>query len=111
MSGSLDLTALEGEQEWLSVVLQLLCVIFLCTLLYDPSRPNLLSLTRTMGVLAVAPIVVGMSSDILQRASITSAMRYLAKIILLGGCIGADLHKPILPAISHLESSTNAEQC
>jgi hypothetical protein len=59
----------------------------------------------------MAPIVVGMLSDTFQRASITSAVRYLAKIILLGGCVGADLHRPILSAVSHPQISTNAEQC
>jgi hypothetical protein len=107
LSGSIELTALDGEQEWLSVVLQLLSVLFLCTLLYDPSQPSLLGLARSMGVVALGSIVLGMVGDIIQRASISSVVRYLAKVILLGEngwmLLGSSTSS-LLPAITHLRS-------
>jgi hypothetical protein len=59
--------------------------MFLCTLLYEPSQPSLLQLARTMGIVALGPILGNMIADTLQRASISSVVRYCAKVILLGG--------------------------
>jgi hypothetical protein len=75
------------EQEWLSVVLQLLSVLFLCTLLHDPSKPGLVGLARTMGAAALGEVLLVTLVNVLQRATITSTVRYLAKVILLGECM------------------------
>jgi hypothetical protein len=84
MSSTSDMTSLEVEQEWLSLVLQLLSVLFLCTILYNPAEPGLVGLARTMGGAALGQILAATFVDTLQRASITSTVRYLAKVILLG---------------------------